>query len=79
MDATTTSEVGQIASETMRFRTLPFATATLSHTAAGSDRWRTFLSNVSLMATTYGRDVIPAASIQAHCWTERVRSLAGTR
>ena len=70
------SEVSQSSSSAICFSTLAAGAAftmPAARTAVGGDRWRTFLSNVSLMATASGFDVIRAASIQAQWWSGRAR------
>ena len=46
-------------------------TTPASHMDGGADRWRTFLSSVSPMATASGSEVNGAASILAKWWSGR--------
>jgi len=46
------------------------------HTDCCADRWKTYLSNASLMATTSEFEAIRDASVVARWWSGRVRDLA---
>lgn len=47
-----------------------------SHMDCGADRWRTFLSNVSLEAAAFGFDATRRGSIAAKRWNARARAWA---
>lgn len=51
-------------------------TTPVSRTDGGADRWRTFLSSVSPMATASGFDVTSPASTLAQWWSGRARDWA---